>query len=231
VGAGALLTVDLLFLAANLTKLVHGAWLPLLIGVTAFTVMTTWARGRELVVREREREEGPLREFVDDLRERRPRARRVPGTAVYLNPNKLTAPLAMRATVDHLHALSEQVVILSIETKSIPHVPVTDRLSIDDLGYADDGITHVNVRFGYMDKTDVPGVLRLLEDAPLEFTLDLDDVSYFLSTIELRAGDAPGLSRWRKELFLATAHVAADAAEYFHLPRERTVIIGSRIEV
>jgi KUP system potassium uptake protein len=231
VGAGSLLTVDVLFLAANLTKLTHGAWLPLLIGVTAFTVLTTWARGRELVTRRREQREGPLRQFVDALHERKPAVQRVPGTAVFLNRNMVTAPLAMRATVERLHALSEHVVILSIETLPVPHVPPADRLVIDDLGYTDDGITHASARFGYMDTPNVPGVLRMIEKAEIESPLEIEDASYFLSRVDLRRGDAPGMSRWRKRLFLATARITADAAEYFGLPRDRTVIMGSFIEV
>jgi KUP system potassium uptake protein len=231
IGAGSLLTVDLLFLAANLTKLTHGAWLPLLIGVTTFTVLTTWQRGRQIVTQRREREEGSLREFIDDLHQRRPPIHRAPGTAVFLNRNKITAPLAMRASVEHLQALNEHVVILTIETLSVPHVPLADRLVIDDLGYTDDGITHAGARFGYMDRPDIPEVLRLIEKAEIECPLEVDEASYFLSTIDLHRGEAPGLSRWRKTLFLATSRITADAAEYFGLPRDRTVIIGSRIEV
>jgi KUP system potassium uptake protein len=230
-GAGFLLTVDLFFLAANVTKIAHGAWLPLLIAVTAFTVLTTWQRGRALVTARREREEGSLREFVDRLHEHMPPVARVPGTAVFLNRNKETAPLAMRASVRHLHALHEHVVILSIETLSVPHVPVSERLAIDDLGYRDDGITHATARFGYMDKPDIPAAMRLLERAAIEAPVDVDEASYFLSTIDLRYGDAPGMTRWRKRLFLAISRITADAAEYFGLPRERTVIMGSRIEV
>ena len=95
----------LLFLGANLTKLAHGAWLPLLIGVTVFTVLTTWQRGREIVTRRREQQEGPLRAFIDELHDRTPPVLRAPGTAVFLNRTKETAPLAMRASVEHLHAL------------------------------------------------------------------------------------------------------------------------------
>jgi KUP system potassium uptake protein len=230
-GAGPLLTVDLLFLAANLTKLIHGAWLPLLIGVTAFTVLTTWQRGRQIVTERRERQEGPLREFIDELRHRRPPVVRAPGTAVFLNRNKLTAPLAMRACVEHVHALNENVVILSLETLAVPHVPPSERLVIDDLGYTDDNITHASARFGYADQPEVPAVLRQLQQAETECRIDADEASYFLSTIDLYRGDAPGLSRWRKRLFLATSQITADAAEYFGLPRDRTVIMGARIEV
>jgi KUP system potassium uptake protein len=230
-GGGALLLVDLLFLAANLTKLVHGAWLPLLIGVTAFTVLTTWQRGRQLVTRQRERDEGSLRAFVDELHELKPPPTRVPGTAVFLNRGKETAPLAMRANYTHNHVLHEHVVIVSIETQPVPRVPVADRLVIDDLGYSDDGITHVSARFGYMDEPNVPGLLRLLETTDIERPIDVDEASYFLSKIELRVGDAPTMARWRKRLFVATSRITADAAEYFDLPRDRTVIMGSHVEV
>ena len=231
IGAGCLLCVDLLFLAANVTKITHGAWLPLVIAVSVFTVLTTWQRGRAIVTARREQAEGPLRAFVDDLRGHKPPVTRVPGTAVFLNRNMLTAPLAMRASVDHLHALNKHVVLLTIDTLDVSHVASADRIVIDDLGYRDDGITHATARFGYMDQPNVPAVMRDLQQAEIEFEFDVDELSYFLSKIDLYRGDAPGLSRWRKTLFLATAHLTADAADYFGLPRDRTVVMGSRIEV
>ena len=230
-GAGAFLIVDLLFLAANLTKLTHGAWLPLLIGLTVFTVLTTWQRGRALVTAQRQRDEGPLRAFVGELHARRPPLQRVPGTAVFLNRGKTTTPLAMRANVEHNHILHKHVVILSIETQTVPYVAAADRLVLDDLGYTDDGIIHATARFGYLEDPDVPSILRQAAAAGVEGPLDVDEASYFLSTIELRVGDAPGMSHWRKRLFVATSRITTDAAEYFGLPRDRTVIMGSRIEV
>jgi KUP system potassium uptake protein len=230
-GGGALLAVDLLFFAANLTKLVHGAWLPLLIALVAFTILTTWQRGRELVTRQRERDEGPLRAFIDQLHAMKPPLQRVPSTGVFLNRGKVTAPLALRANVEHNQILHEHTLILAIETMPVPHVPASERLTIDDLGYKDDRIIHVTARFGYMDQTNVPGLLPLIAKAEIESPLDDDKLSYFLSRIELHRGDTPGMSGWRKRLFIATSRVTADAAEYFQLPRERTVIMGSRIEL
>jgi KUP system potassium uptake protein len=230
-GAIPLLLVDLLFVAANLTKLVHGAWLPLLIGISAFTVMTTWQRGREIVTAERERREGSLREFIDQLRKGRPSTLLVPGTAVFLNRAKRTAPLALRANVEHNRVRHEQVVIVSVETEPVPRVPADHRVVVDDLGYSDDGIIHVRARFGYQERPDVPGALRALDPAATEGRLRLDDASYFLSKIELQPGDAPTMAPWRKRLFIATSHVAADDAEHFVLPRDRTVIMGTDIEV
>ena len=229
-GGGALIVIDLLFFAANLTKLTHGAWLPLLIGITAFTILTTWQRGRELVTRERVRQEGPLPEFITQLHAMQPPLHRVPGTAVFLNRGKATAPLALRANVEHNHVLHRNVLILAVETMPVPHVPAAKRLTVDDLGYTDDQIFHVTARFGYMDPTSIPGLLPLIREAGAEGAVH-DDLSYFLSRIEIVPGHAPGMSRWRKRLFIATSRITADAAEYFRLPRERTVIMGSRIEL
>jgi KUP system potassium uptake protein len=233
IGAGAtvLLFVDGLFLAANLTKLAHGAWLPLLIGITMFTVMTTWQKGRRIVTDERNRTEGSLREFIDELRSGEEPTQRVPGTAVFLNRGKETAPLAMRANVEHNHVRHEHVVIMSIETEPVPRVPAEQRLVVDDLGYADDGITHVTARFGYLETPDVPGALRQLDPAATEGRLQVESASYFLSKIELQCGPAPTMARWRKKLFIATSLTAADAAEAFALPRANTVVMGSHIEV
>ena len=161
----------------------------------------------------------------------KPPLQRVPGTAIFLNRGKATAPLALRANVEHNEILHEHVLILSIDTTPAPHVPAEERLQIDDLGYKDDRIVHVTARFGYMDQTNVPDLLPLIRGASMESPIHDDRLSYFVSRIELVQGRDPGMSRWRKRLFIATSHVTADAAEYFRLPRERTVIMGSRIEL
>jgi KUP system potassium uptake protein len=125
----------------------------------------------------------------------------------------------------------EQVVILSIETEPVPRVAADQRLVVDDLGYADDGITHVTAKYGYMETPDVPATLAMLDSAATEGELDLDEASYFLSKIELRSGAAPTMAPWRMRLFIATSHITSDAAEHFGLPRDRTVIMGSHIDV
>ncbi len=229
--AAALIAFDLLFFTANLTKLPHGAWLPLAIGLLVFTVLTTWQKGRQLVSRQREHDEGSLREFIDQLHAKKPPLPRVPGTAVFLNRGKASAPLALRANVEHNHVLHEHVLILAIETLPVPHVADSGRLEIDDLGYKDDQIYHVTARFGYMDPPDVPLLMPLVRATGEEHVLDISHISYFLSTIEVRKGTTPGMSRWRKRLFIATTRLTADAAEYFNLPRESTVIMGARIEL
>jgi KUP system potassium uptake protein len=230
IGGGALVGFDLLFVAANLTKLVHGAWLPLLIAIATFTVMITWQRGSTIVTRRREIAEGPLQAFIDQLSRRRGLLR-VPGTAVFLNRGNKTAPLALRANVAHNDVLHEHVVIVTINTLPIPRVGDSERIEIDPLGRANDGIIHVTARFGYMEMPDVRHALRLLEPTKSEGSIAIDDASYFLSKIELTKGQAPTMPAWRTNLFIATSKLSADAAESFCLPRDQTLIVGSRIEV
>ena len=230
VGGSALLGVDLLFVAANLTKLVHGAWLPLLIAITTFTVMITWQRGSTIVTRKRDIAEGPLDAFVDQLSRRRGLLR-VPGTAVFLNRGSKTAPLALRANVEHNQVLHEQVVIVTIDTLPIPRAHDSERVEVDPLGRTDDGIIHVTARFGYMETPDVPHTLHTLEPTKTEGSISMDDASYFLSKIDLVKGDELSMPAWQTNLFVATSHLSADAAEFFCLPQDRTLIMGSRIEV
>lgn len=230
-GGGVLLFIDLMFFAANMTKLIHGAWLPLLIAIVAFTVMTTWQRGRVLVTKARRKAEGPMREFIEGLSTREPPLVRLPGTAVFLNRGDDTAPLSMRANVEHNHVLAEHVVIVSLTTLPVPRVPDSERISFDELGVPDDGIIHVMAAFGYMERIDVPHALSLIDPSQTEGPLDLDRATYFLSRLELCQGPAPTMAPWRKRLFIATSYITADAAAHFGLPLDRTVLIGSRLEV
>jgi KUP system potassium uptake protein len=230
-GGGLLLAVDSMFFAANLTKLVHGAWLPLLIAISAFTVMTTWQRGRAIVTRKRADVEGPLRPFVGGLLQRDPPLVRVPGTAIFLNRGDETAPLSMRANVEHNHVLHRHVVILSMEVEPVPRVPDSERVTVEDLDLVHDGIIFVRARYGYLDRPDVPAALRLLDPDQTEGPIDLDDASYFLSKLELVVCSQPTMPPWRTRLFVATSYITADAAAHFKLPVDRTVIIGARLEV
>jgi KUP system potassium uptake protein len=231
IGGGLLLLIDLLFVAANLTKVVHGAWLPLVIGIVAFTVMMTWHRGREIVTVAREKAEGPLDDFIDAIRDCEPPIVRVPGSAVFLNRGKETAPLAMRTCVEHTHVLHQHVIIVSIETLPMPRAPETERVQVDALGYHEDGIVFVTANYGYMEKTHILDALRSLTPKQSEGKIAVDGASYFLSKLELVRGHKKTMAQWRKRLFIATSYITADAAERFGLPHDRTVIMGSRIEV
>ncbi len=238
-GGGFVGFVMLGFLGANLTKLAHGAWVPLVIGIALFTVMATWARGRREVTRIRHEQEGPLADLLEEVDDPDHPVVRVPGTAVYLDRaaggGAPTVPLAMRSTVDHLHALHERVLVVSLTTAPTPWVVEEEIGSVSAPVGSDGSVLLVTLHFGYRQRTDVPKALsRALAHAGVD--ADLDDASWFLSTIEVRRGpsDRPrslGLPRWRKALFTATSHLTTDAARAFELPRDRTVVMGARIEL
>jgi len=120
---------------------------------------------------------------------------------------------------------------VSLTTERVPYVPVEERLSIDDLGYRDDGITHITGRFGFQDPLNVPALMRQVAERGVEGNPRLDDPSYFVSKIQIIATDRPGMAKWRKKLFLAISRNAANPVEVFHLPDERTVVMGSHIEL
>jgi KUP system potassium uptake protein len=137
----------------------------------------------------------------------------------------------MRENVDHNHTLHESAIIVSVETARVPYVSDDERLTISHLAYRDDGISLVTARYGFHEQPDVPALVRRAAATGLEGAVDLSDVTYFLSKIDIVQSDAPGMSPWRKRLFLATAHIAADAVDYFALPRRDTVLLGSAIEI
>ncbi|NMO89468.1 potassium transporter Kup [Actinomycetospora sp. TBRC 11914] len=221
---------ELVYFAANLTKIVSGGWLPLLVAAFVITVMTTWQRGRRLVTSRRTALEGSLRDFVDSLPEG---TVRVPGTAVFPHPTDETAPLALRANVEFNHVLHEQNVIVSLVPTTVPHVPREQRLTVDDLGHRDDGIVHISARFGFQDPQDLPDVLRQARELSPELSerTDPETASYYLSRITIERGDGPGMSAWRKRLFVGLAHNAASPSMSFKLPIHRTVVMGSRLEL
>jgi KUP system potassium uptake protein len=222
--------IELSFLAANLTKVLSGGWLPLLIATTVFLIMTTWRKGREITVQNRTAAEGPLQDFIEKVRKHQ--ITRVRGIGVFPHPTKDTTPLALRANVEHNHVLHKHVLIVSARPEGVPHVKPADQLVVDDLGYDDDGIMHLTVRYGFFDSPDLPAAVeKAAADGLIPFHVDIDDVSYFLSRGALRRTDRPGMSRWRKQLFIVLAHNAGDPAEIFGLPRNQTVIMGSDVDV
>jgi KUP system potassium uptake protein len=217
------------FISANLTKIFSGGWLPLLIAAVMFTVMTTWQRGRQLIIHNRTEAEGSLTEFIEQLSTQH--LVRVPGVAVFPHPSSATTPLALRANVEHNGVLHEHVVIVSAQAQNVPHVPLEDQITVDDLGDPDDGIVFVSIRFGFADSPNLPRGLTMAAGQHPETHYDADTASYFLSRATLRAGHEPGMQRWRKRLFIGLAHNAADPSVRFHLPPDRTVVMGSRVNL
>ena len=226
------LTVEVSFFTANLAKIEHGAYLSLAVGLAIATVMITWRRGRDTVTHNRTEQEGSLAEFLDGLREVEPPIARLPGTAVFLNPGKETTPLALRAQVEHIHAFHEKVVIVSLDTLSIPHVEPSDRFVAERLGKGLFKLVHITVRVGYHDRSNVPEVLALARKRGLlDRNLDLEHASYFVSRMTIVPTEAGGMAQWRKKLFVAMARNATSPIDAFGLPSNRTVMTGSQVAI
>jgi KUP system potassium uptake protein len=229
-GAVLFLTVDLTYFAANVPKVAHGGWFPLLIAAVIFVVLTTWQKGREILTANRTELEGPLRAFVEQVHAADPPAFRPPRTAVFLSATRDTTPLALRANFEHNRVLHQSVVIVSIVVERVPHVREVERLTVDDLGYADDGIVHLTAHHGFQDDVDVPRTLRRASKR-LEGEIDVAHASYFISRMTIVLTKAPGMARWRKRLFVAMSRNTSNPVAYFGLPDDRTVVMGSHVEL
>ncbi|RFA12382.1 potassium transporter Kup [Subtercola boreus] len=223
--------LELTFLSANLSKVVHGGWVPLLVAFAVILVMTTWRKGRALVIKGRIVKEGSLSEFVQAVRDKQ--VLRVPGIAIFLHPNRDSTPLALRANVERNRVLHKRVIIVTVVIENVPHIHPKEAFEYNDLDFSDDGINHVRVRFGFSDTPNIP---RALRRACALGVLDLkakqiDAASYFVSRGAIRPTRAPGMTAWRKSLFVALAQNAANPAARFALPASRTVTMGSDIDI
>ena len=226
------LTVEIAFFSSNLTKVSHGAWIPLCAGAIAAMVMLTWKKGREIVTRNREDTEGSLQDFLYRVRMADPPLHRVDSVAVYLSPDKQTTPLALKAEVDHSDVFHNKVLIVSIEMVGVPHVDPADKFEVEVLGAGLFKILHVTLRAGYRDSQDIPAALALARKRGfLQRNLDLEHASYFLSRITITPTRSKGMDRVRKSLFTAMARNAASPIDQFSLPVDRTVTVGAQIAV
>jgi KUP system potassium uptake protein len=224
------LTVEVAFFSANIAKVEHGAWLPLAIGLVISVVMINWRRGQVIVTRNRVAQEGPLSEFLAGLDSKQPPLVRAPGVAVFLCRDKDTTPLALRADVEHTHTLPEKVVIVSVDTVSIPQVETFDRCAVEVLGHGRFKVVHLTARYGYHDTLNIPAALmEARKQGLLERNLDLEHASYFVSRITITPTDDGGMQGWQKNVFIAMARNASSAIEHFGLPSDRTVIMGSQV--
>ncbi|HLI33030.1 MAG TPA: KUP/HAK/KT family potassium transporter [Solirubrobacteraceae bacterium] len=242
-GGGVLLTVDIAFFTSNLTKVIHGGWLPLAVAACAYTIFTTWNRGREIVTENRHRLEGSLQDFVEEITAHDYSINHVPGVAVFLNPRLESTPLALRANIEHNHAIHDTVLIVSVAVERVAHIPDTQRVRLgqrhlysgatgDPLAATAEQIIPLSLHYGFRDRTDVPAALRrAVAEGQIPGSPDIEHATYFLSKVTINRTSAPGMAGWRKRIFLALARNAADPAEYFHLPDGQTVITSGRIGI
>jgi KUP system potassium uptake protein len=219
------LVVDLAFWAANIIKVPHGGWFPLAIAAAVFILMTTWKRGREILAQRLKVGELPFEVFTESILRKPPL--RVPGTAVFMYGNTATTPPALLHNLKHNKVLHERVVLLTIRTEEIPHVPASDRLRVEDLGH---GFFRVVLTYGFMEDPNVPAALQLAKAQGLEFRMM--DTTYFLGRENLIATSRRrGMAVWREKLFAWMSKNSRAATSFFRLPPNRVVELGAQIEL
>jgi KUP system potassium uptake protein len=224
---GLIMVVDVTFLAANVVKIPNGGWLPLLVATVVFALMANWHTSNARFERRRAAREGPIGPFVAVLEASLPRLQRVPGLAVFLTRPGDTAAPALHAVVERLHALHEQVVIVTVEVDDVPRVPTWEQASIEVLRLAATGILRVGLRYGFDDRQNVPDGLQVaLGIHAFAHPAELADATYFVSATTPTIGGSRGLSRLRQRVYVWTARWGTDPIRYYKLPPDRTLIVG-----
>jgi KUP system potassium uptake protein len=219
-----LVLIDLMFLGANLLKVADGGWVPLLLGGVIMTVMYTWRRGSRLLFAKTRRQETPLATLVAMLEKKPPQ--RVPGTAVFLTSDPLSAPTALLHSLKHYKVLHEKNVILTVETAPTPRVDVSERVRIERIG---ETFARVVLRFGFMESPNVPKALAIARKNG--WTFDIMSTSFFLSRRSLKPAAHSGMPRWQDRLFISLARTANDATDYFQIPTGRVVEVGTQVTI
>jgi KUP system potassium uptake protein len=217
------LTIDIAFFLANLLKVPHGGWVPLAIAALVYLLMATWKRGRLLLQAQLQSASLPMTDFVADVARRNPP--RVPGTAVFMTSTSDGAPVVLLHHLKHNKVLHQQVILLSIRTADVPDVDEEETLEVHDLGQ---GFWRVNATYGFMETPNVPQIMSFLaahgiKARPL-------DTSYFLGRERLLPTGESRMARWRKQTFIVMSRNARSATEFFNIPPNRVVELGTQIE-
>ncbi|MGE5563721.1 MAG: potassium transporter Kup [Bacillota bacterium] len=215
--------VDFSYLSANLLKVPAGGWFPLLVGAIAFTFLTTWAKGRQLMIARMNEASLPMEIFIKSAA---PSAARVPGTAVFMTSSSSGVPHALLHNLKHNKVLHERVVLLTVRIEDVPYVPEEKRIETKNYGA---GFYRVVLRFGFMEEIDVPAALAQVKEIGPQ--CKMMDTSFFLARQTLLASSRPGMAIWREKLFAWMLRNAESAMEFFKLPTNRVVELGSQVEI
>jgi len=215
--------VDIAYFGANLTKVPDGGWFPLLVGLFAFTLLTTWARGRKLMIQRMSEAAMPAHIFIKSAASS---AARVPGTAVFMTTSADGIPHALLHNLKHNKVLHERVLLLTVKIEDVPYVEEEKTFHLDPLG---DGFFRLIIRYGFMQETNVPAALARVDSCGPQFKMM--DTSFFLARQTLIAGPKPGMALWREHLFAWMMRNAESAMDFFKLPPNRVVELGSQVEI
>jgi KUP system potassium uptake protein len=220
---GFFLLVDLAFFAANSVKIPKGGWFPLLVGAIVFTLMSTWRRGRQLVLERTSEDNPPLKQFIAELDPRK--LPRVQGTAVYLTARRETVPSALSDNLKHNKVLHERIVLLTVVTERRPYVAEAQRMTLESL---EKGFTEMTLRFGFAEAPVVPAAL---EAHRAEFPINIAETSFFLGRETPVPTTRPDLSVWREKLYAFMTRNAVSASDYFQIPPKRVIELGTQVEL
>jgi KUP system potassium uptake protein len=218
------LTVDIALLSANAVKFLDGAWVPVALGIMLFTVMRTWRRGRDLVREHINRDSLRIEHFIQSVLVDPPA--RVSGTAVFMTPSNDYLPPAMLHNLKHNKVLHERNVLLSVETLNVPRADDGERVAYSELGH---GFSRLSLRFGYMEDPNVPKALAKWKIPGPPF--DPMDTTFFASRESLSASPGEGMAQWRDKLFLIMSRNATPATEFFGIPGNRLVELGTQVAI
>ncbi len=223
------MSIDAMFLSSSISKLLHGAWMPIIIAIVGFTFISTWYKGHTYIARERKRVEGTLKSFVTKLHHSD--VPRIPGNAIYLGHHPGNAPLALHESLEQLHEIHENIVVVTIEVTDKPHVPEQRRVVFDGLGHPNDGISHVTLHFGYQDIPNVPRTLALARGMNAEFDFDPFTATYFSTVTQPVIARNHRMARWRKSLYLFMQRNANNPTDYYKIPINQTVEMRAFLEL
>jgi len=223
-GAAFFLAIDLAFLGANMPKILHGGWFPIVIALVIFTLLTTWKRGRALLFQRMQNDDIDLLAFIEGVLAFE--HQRVPGTAIFLHATGKGVPRALLHNLSHNKVMHERVVILRVLTEEVPSVPDEKRVDLTVLG---NGFYRMNIRFGFREEPDIPQALKLCDALGLSFSMM--ETSFFLSRETVIPTNLPGMALWRERIFAAMAQNAESAMRFFKLPANRVVELGTQIEI
>ncbi len=216
--------IESAFFGANLTKVAHGGWFPLVVGIIVYTVLSTWKAGRALLAQRMRERLYPFDQFLQDIETYPPQ--RVSGTAIFMTSNLQGTPPTLLHNLQHNKVLHERVVLLTVTTSDVPHVTAHDRATVDSLGH---GFYRLTLRYGFMEEPDVPDALG--EASVRGFPIELNETTFFLGIETLLATRRPGLPLWRERLFVLIARNAVRANAFFKIPPERVVELGMQVEL
>jgi len=216
-------TVDGTYLSANLLKIPAGGWFPLLVGAIAFTLLTTWAKGRKLMIDRMNEASLPMEIFIKSAATS---AARVPGTAVFMTSSASGVPHALLHNLKHNKVLHERVILLTVRIEDVPYVPEEKRIETKDYG---SGFYRLLIRYGFMEEINIPSALAKLKG--IGDPCKMMDTSFFLARQTLLASSRPGMAIWREKLFAWMLRNAESAMEFFKLPTNRVVELGSQVEI